>query len=83
MIKLLGDVHKRRLRSGEGVCPVRTFFGHGVRGILQIRTFALFSAKNFGFFEIYSVSAHTRGVIFRDFARTSFMDGPLGHPSFM
>jgi len=42
--------------------------------------------KNIGFFEIYGVSAQTRGfdncgqgggVNFRDFVRMSFMDGPL------
>jgi len=49
---------------------------------------ALFRTKNFGFFEIYGVSAQVRrvepvrtrgdeGIIFRDFVRTSFMDGPL------
>jgi len=45
--------------------------------------------KNFGLFEIYNVSARTggergveqmwareRGLIFRDFMRTSFMDSP-------
>jgi len=68
-----------------------------------MRTFALFGAKNFRFFEINGVSARTRGgrvepvrtfygegggevasadkrgggTIFRDFVRTSFMDGPL------
>jgi len=55
-----------------------------------MRTSSLFGAKNFGFFETYGVSAWTRGVepvrtfflqgergsIFRDFVRTSFMDGP-------
>jgi len=48
-----------------------------------MRTSSLFRAKNFGFFEIYGVSARTRGVepvrkmgvIFRDFVRKSFMDG--------
>jgi len=59
-------------------------------------TSELFGVKNFGFFEIYGVSARTksmwdrasadilqtrregvRGSIFRDFVRTSFMDGPL------
>jgi len=44
--------------QGEGVCPVRTFFRQGV---LQIRTSALFGAKNFKFFKIYGVSARTRG----------------------
>jgi len=53
-----------------------------------MRTSALFGAKNFGFFEIYDVSARTRkeGIepmrtrgrsIFRDFVQMSFMDGPL------
>jgi len=56
-----------------------------------MRTSVLFGAKNFGLFEIYGVSARTRrervesvrtfcgqggGSIFRDFVRTSFMDGP-------
>jgi len=51
-------------------------------------TSALFGVKNIGIFEIYDVSARTRRkggwdstdkgerVIFRDFGRTSFMDGP-------
>jgi len=58
-----------------------------------MRTSALFGAKNFGFFEIFGVSARTRregvelvqtfcghgggGSIFRDFLQSSFMDGPL------
>jgi len=56
-----------------------------------MRTFALFGAKNFGSFEIHRVSARTRGegvetvrifyeqggAIFRDFVRTSFLDGPF------
>jgi len=53
-----------------------------------MRTSALFGAKNPGFFEIYGMSARTRGEglsefgqggrgsIFFDFVRTSFMDGP-------
>jgi len=32
--------------------------------------------KNFGFFDIYGELARTRGSIFRDFVRTSFMDSP-------
>jgi len=55
-----------------------------------MRTSALFDAKNFGFFEIYGVSARTRGKglsqcgqfadkgdersIFHNFVQTSFMD---------
>jgi len=58
-----------------------------------MRTSAPFGAKNFEFFEIYGVSARTRGrglsqcghfsdkgeggSIFRNFVRTSFMDDPL------
>jgi len=45
-----------------------------------MRTFALFGAKNFGYFVIYGVSALTREEgksIFRDFVRTSFMNCPL------
>jgi len=55
-----------------------------------MRTSTLFSAKNFGFFEIYVVPASTKEVepvrmffgqggrrsIFRDFVRTSFVKGP-------
>jgi len=57
-----------------------------------MRTSALFGGKNIGFFEICDVPARTRGrgvepvrtfcgqggrgSIFRDFVRTSFMDGP-------
>jgi len=56
-----------------------------------MRTSALFATKNFKFFKIYGVSAQTmgrglrqcvhfadkgEGSIFRDFVRTSFMDGP-------
>jgi len=55
-----------------------------------MRTSAFFDAKNFGFFEIYGVSARIRGVepvrtffgqggrgsSFHDFVRTSFIDDP-------
>jgi len=54
-----------------------------------MRTAKLFGAKMFGFFEIYGMSARTRGFepvrkfcgqgegsIFRDIVPTSFMDGP-------
>jgi len=60
------------------------------RGGLQMRTSAVFCAKNFGSFEIYGVSAQTGGVrgfepcghfadkgIYRNFVRASFMDGSL------
>jgi len=66
----------------RGVCPVRDILR--TRGVLQMRTSALFGAKNFGFFKIYGVSARTggkgvepvrtrEGPIFRDFVRTSFI----------
>jgi len=32
-------------------------------GVLQMRTYALFGAKNFRFFEIYGVSTRTRGGV--------------------
>jgi len=63
-------------------------------GVLQnqMRTSAFFGAKNSECFEIDGVSARTRGEgvepvqtkrpegesVFRDFFRTSFMDGSLG-----
>jgi len=47
------------------------------RGVLQMWMSALFVANNFGFFEIYVVSARTEGSIFRDLVRMSFMDGLL------
>jgi len=37
------------------------FMAKGGRGALQMRTSALFDAKNFGFFEIYGVSTWTTG----------------------
>jgi len=46
--------------QGEGVCSVRTFSGQ-VWGGLQMQMSTRFGAKNFGFFEIYGVFAHTRG----------------------
>jgi len=57
------------------------------RGFFRCWMSALFGAKNFEFFELDGVSARTRGLnqcgqggrgsIFRDFVRTSFMNGPL------
>jgi len=72
---------------------LRTFTDKGGRS-LQMRTSALFGAKakNFGFFEIYGVSAramgeggesvwafcgHGDGLILSNFVWTSFMDGSL------
>jgi len=58
-----------------------------VEGFLQVRMLALFGAKNFGFFEIYGVSAQTKGRGVEpvrtfcgfDFVRTSFMYGSLSN----
>jgi len=47
-----GFIKDVRTLRGVGVCPVR---------VLQMRTSALFDAKNFAFFETYGVSARTRG----------------------
>jgi len=55
----LGPSIKDVRSQGEGVCLVRTFFGQG-GGVLQMHMSALFGANNFGFFEIYGVSARTR-----------------------
>jgi len=56
--KLKGAVHKGRPRSRKFV-QCGNFRDKGV-GVLQMRTSALIDAKNFGHFEIYSVSARTR-----------------------
>jgi len=56
MQKSIKDV---RSQEGRGVCPAQTFFGQG--GSSAARSSALFGAKNFGYFEIYSVSARTKG----------------------
>jgi len=80
-------VLKRRPQSGG-----RGLVQCGQGAVIQMRTSALFGAKNFGFFEINGVSARTRdegsfepvrtfcgqgeGSIFHDFVRTSFMDDP-------
>jgi len=58
--KQLGAVHKGRPQSGRWGMSSADIFGHGW-GILQIWTSTLFGAKNIGFFEIYGVSARTRG----------------------
>jgi len=68
----------------DRIIDVRSHGGGGLlsadKGVLQVRTSALFGAKNLVFFEIYGVSARTRGLIqcaqgregsiFRDFVRT-------------
>jgi len=55
-LQRLGTVQSTKdVRSQEdGVCPVRK------GGVLQMRTSALFSEKNFRIFEIYGVSARSR-----------------------
>jgi len=48
--------------------------------MLQMRTTVLFGANNFGFFEIYDVSARTRGrseVIYSQFCGDIFYGQPL------
>jgi len=40
-----------------------------------MRTSALFGAKTFKFYAVFA-RTRERGSIFRDFVRTSFMDGP-------
>jgi len=86
---------KKRKKKKKKKKKKKSNGGGGGGGGLQMRTSALFGAKNFGFFEIYGVSARTRGgglasadilrtgerVIFRDFLRASFMNGPL--PGFL
>jgi len=60
-----------RSQGGEDLYNADIF---RTRGVLQMRMSALLDSKNFGFFEIYGVSARTRGVnFFLDFVRTSFM----------
>jgi len=86
-----GAVHKRCPQSeGRRFVQCGHFSDKGEE-VLQMRTSALFGTKNFGFFEIYGVSAGTREVEpvltfcgqggrrvnFRDFVRTFFMDGFL------
>jgi len=88
---LLVAVHTRRMHSRERELSSADIFW--TKGVLQMRTSELFGAKTFGFLEIYGMSARsreeelnqcrhfsnkTRGrVIFRNFVRTSFMDGSL------
>jgi len=49
--------------------------GGGGGGGLQMRTSVVFGAKNVGFFVVCPHGQGERGSIFRDFVRTSFMDG--------
>jgi len=69
----------------RGVCPVRTFCEQGEKGVVQMRTFALFGAKNFRISKFMAcphgqggsgfepVRTREKGV---NFLRTSFMDDP-------
>jgi len=79
-------VHKRGLQSGR--LSGADIFQKRWRGNSSDADAALFEAKNFGFFEIYGVSALTRGkglnqcgqgeeVNFSRFCATSFVDIPL------
>jgi len=59
LIDSIGPVHERRPRSGgKGFVQC----GQGKRRVLQMRTSALFGAKDLGLYEIYSLSAQTRGL---------------------
>jgi len=40
-----------RSHVGGGVCPVRTFFGHGGSEVLQMRTSAIYGAKTSNFWK--------------------------------
>jgi len=64
IIKLFSLILKRLfiqdVRSQKGLSSADILW-KGERGVLQMRTSALFGAKNIEFFEIYSVSARTRG----------------------
>jgi len=51
----LGAVHKGRPHSGGRGFVECGHFADKERGVLQMRTSALFDAKNFGFLEILSV----------------------------
>jgi len=75
--------------QGEGVCPVRTFLDKGGKGLFQMWSSALFGEKTSDSLK-FMACLHRHGErgfnqcgqegkrsIFRDFVRTSFMDGPL------
>jgi len=50
------------LNQGERDLPIAVMFRIKVNGVLQVRTSALFGAKNLGFFEIYGMSVQSKGV---------------------
>jgi len=64
------------VRSQGGLSNADIFRTRG-EVALQMRTSALFVQKNFGFFEIYGVSARTRGVNFSRFCAEAFYGRPL------
>jgi len=62
LYSLLEAIHKRRPQSGSERRFVQCgHFADKERRVLQMRTFAFFGAKKFGFLEILGVSARTRG----------------------
>jgi len=61
---ILGAVHKGLPKSGEGGCPVRTFYGQ--RGFFRCGRPHFFAQKP-RIFEIYSVSTKGEGVHFSRF----------------
>jgi len=74
---LLEAVHKGRAKSGwEGGLSSADIFR--IREVLQMRTSALFSTKNSGFFEIYGASARTRREMGVEAVRTFFGQGVRG-----
>jgi len=71
----IGAVHKRRPHSwGRRVCPVRTFCGQGLGGDSSNADVRTFWRKNLRILQIRKGGGRS---IFRDFVRTSFMDGPI------
>jgi len=73
---VLAIIHNVRSQGREEVCPERNFAVREKGRVLQRRTSSLFDAKKSRFFKICAF-ARTRGPIFRDFVRTSFMVGPI------
>jgi len=46
---IIESVHRRRPKSGGG-CPVWTFYGQGLEGVLQLRTFEHFLVQKLQIF---------------------------------
>jgi len=67
-------------KGGESLSSADIFRTRGER-VLQMRTSALFDAKNIKFFEIYGVPARTKeeGVNFSRFCADVFYGRPLKH----